>query len=117
MTRRAVVAILAALMVVTLPSTALGAVSIRTQGTTSWSPARVRVAPRTRIVWRATSGTHTVTSYGGGWTFDQRISAGADPTVSKLFRRTGTFRFRCRFHSSLFNGVCSGMCGRVRVTA
>jgi len=56
---------------------------------------------------------HNVKSYGGNWTYNKTISSGE--AVTKKFRRTGVFKFRCRFHSTLNNGQCSGMCGKVRV--
>jgi plastocyanin len=57
---------------------------------------------------------HTVTAYGGNWDYNKTLSSGE--TVTKRFRRTGLFKFRCRFHSTLENGVCKNMCGKVRVT-
>jgi plastocyanin len=108
----------AVVAIVVLAATAsAGRVVIRGSGN-DWLPERVRIERGTRVVWRATSGTHDVDAYGGNWTFSSHdISPSGDPTVAKVFRRTGTFRFRCTFHSQLQLGVCSGMCGRVRVTA
>ena len=37
-------------------------------------------------------------------------------TTSRKFTTKGVYKFRCRFHSSVSGGVCSGMCGRIRVT-
>ena len=93
-----------------------GGAQIQTNGD-NWSPRRVTVDRGSRVVWRATSGNHNVSAYGGNWTFFQAISPSADPTAARRFRRTGTFRFRCTIHSTLIGGVCNGMCGRVRVTA
>jgi plastocyanin len=56
---------------------------------------------------------HTVTAYGGNWQFDVTLSSGEN--VFRRFRRIGVFKFRCRFHSDLDQGVCTGMCGKVRV--
>lgn len=82
-----------------------------------WEPTRRTIARGDRIVWKnPTNCDHTVNAYGGGW----RKSTGLPPggTTAKRFRQTGTYRFRCltRGHSVLENGVCNGMCGRVRVT-
>ena len=56
---------------------------------------------------------HTVTAYGGNWSFNKTLSSGE--ATAKRFRRAGLFKFRCRFHSEMENGVCEGMCGKVRV--
>lgn len=114
--RTLILALVAALLVVGLASSAVAAVVIRTSGQT-WSPTRVTVHRGTRVVWRATSVNHNVSAYGGNWTFFQSISTSGDPTAARTFRRVGRFKFRCTIHSTLAAGVCSGMCGRVRVTA
>ena len=56
---------------------------------------------------------HTVTAYGGNWSYDRTLSSGE--RVFKKFRRAGTFKFRCRFHSQMVDGQCNGMCGKARV--
>jgi plastocyanin len=115
MTRKHIlVTVIALALVVALATTALAVVRIRGSGGT-WRPARVTIDRGTRVVWRATSGTHTVTAYGGGWRFDQTISPSGDPTASRRFRRLGRYKFRCTIHSTLSGGVCNGMCGRIRV--
>ena len=78
-----------------------------------WSPARVSIDRGDRVRWRAVSGTHTVRAYGGNWTFSERINGGE--SVSRRFRRSGTFRFFCSIHGDVSGGDCTGMCGRVRV--
>ena len=80
---------------------------------TGWTPTTVRISTGDAIRWKAISNTHTVTAYGGNWHFDQNLPMGA--VLRHTFRRAGTFRFRCRIHSTLVNGRCSGMCGRVVV--
>ncbi len=82
---------------------------------TSWSPTTVRISAGDTIKWKAVSGTHTVTSYRTNWHFNLSLAQGA--TVSHRFSHAGTFRFRCMIHSTLTNGVCSGMCGKVVVSA
>ena len=80
-----------------------------------WSPATVRISAGDTIVWKAISNTpHTVTAYGGAWTFNQHLGQGG--SRSHRFAQAGTFLFRCRFHSTLSNGHCSGMCGKVVVS-
>jgi plastocyanin len=80
-----------------------------------WSPTTVRISTSDVIKWRAMSGTHTVTAYGGNWSFNKDLSTG--DVEDRTFRRAGTFKFRCTFHSTLANGQCSGMCGKVVVTS
>lgn len=82
---------------------------------TRWSPTTVRISAGDRIRWKAVSNSHTVTAYGGGWHFDGSLASGQ--VLRHRFAHAGTFRFRCQFHSSLVNGVCSGMCGKVVVTS
>jgi len=78
-----------------------------------WSPTTVRITAGGRVKWKAVSGTHTVTAY-GHWTFNHSLAQGT--SVTHRFTGTGTFKFRCTIHSSLVNGVCSGMCGKVVVS-
>lgn len=83
-----------------------------------WEPTTRRISKGDRIVWRnPTSCQHTVTAYGRGWSKSTALSPGE--TTAKRFRRTGTYKFRCMTagHSVLQDGVCNGMCGRVRVTS
>lgn len=79
-----------------------------------WSPTTVRISTGDTIKWKAVSGTHTVTAYGGNWTFNHDLATGQ--VEDRTFRHAGTFRFRCMFHSTLTNGHCSGMCGKVVVS-
>ena len=79
-----------------------------------WAPSTVHTAAGTRVVWKAVTGVHTVTAYGGRWKKNTTLSRGG--TTSFTFRGRGVYRFRCRFHSVLANGVCRGMCGKVVVT-
>lgn len=80
---------------------------------THWSPTTVRISRGDTIKWKAVSGSHTVSAYRSNWTFNKDLSTG--DVEDRTFRRTGTFRFRCRIHSTLANGQCSGMCGKVVV--
>ena len=80
---------------------------------THWSPTSVRVARGTTVRWRGVTQLHNVTAYGGNWSFSRPLPAGS--VVRLRFRVAGTFLFRCTLHSTLTNGTCSGMCGRVVV--
>ena len=92
------------------------AVVVKGSTTTSgshWKPKITDVAKGTKVVWKAVSGTHTVTSYSKNWSKNVTISTGQQ--TSFTFNSAGTYRFRCKFHSTLTNGVCSGMCGKIVV--
>jgi plastocyanin len=98
------------------PQPAQAAVVIKGVSTTSgfrWKPHAVSVAKGTKVVWKAVEGTHTVTAWKGTWSKNTTITQGT--STSFTFKRIGVYRFRCTFHSTLVNGVCSGMCGRVTV--
>ena len=115
--RLTIIATVIAVMMAVFSAGPAGATStIRAVGGASgfhWTPSTVRTSAGTRIVWKAVTGVHTVTAYGGRWKKNTTISSGG--TTSFTFRSRGVYRFRCRFHSVLVNGVCRGMCGKVIV--
>jgi plastocyanin len=78
-----------------------------------WKPHAVSVAKGTKVVWKAVTGTHTVTAWKGRWSKSTTIVQGTSTAFT--FKRIGVYRFRCLFHSTLVSGVCRGMCGRVTV--
>jgi plastocyanin len=90
-------------------------------GSFRWDPTIRRIDRRDRIVWTNPTGTsHTVTAYGRRWNKNTLLSPGEK--TAKRFRRAGVYKFRCTInagtpaaHSTLQNGQCSGMCGKVRV--
>jgi plastocyanin len=95
---------------------AQAAVVIKGVHTTSgykWKPHAVSVATGTKVVWKAVNGTHTVTAWKGKWSKSTTIAQGTQ--TSFTFKAAGVYKFRCLFHSTLVNGVCSGMCGKVVV--
>jgi plastocyanin len=92
---------------------AVGIKGVHTLSGFRWKPHAVSVAKGTKVVWRAVTGTHTVTAWKGAWRKSTTIVQGT--STSFIFRRVGVFRFRCLFHSTLANGVCRGMCGKVVV--
>jgi len=79
----------------------------------SWSPANVTIVRGGIVRWRAVHLDHNVYAYGTNWSFGVSIPEGS--AAKHRFPRRGTYRFRCTLHSTLLNGVCSGMCGSVRV--
>jgi plastocyanin len=114
-TRIAVAAFAVAALALGPSGTAQAAVAATIKGSgTSWNPTRVTINAGQTVRWKAVSGTHTVTAYGGNWSKNTVLSAGE--TTQKTFRRTGVFKFLCTIHGDLSGGTCSGMCGRVRVT-
>jgi plastocyanin len=109
----AVATIALSLFAFVLPAQA--ATTVRGTCTLTWSPASVTIAKGGRITWKAVScGPHTVTATSANWSKNTTIATGA--STSRVFTKKGVFKFRCRFHSSITNGVCSGMCGTVKVT-
>ena len=81
-----------------------------------WNPSFRHIEPGGRIVviWKnPTNDLHDVKSYGRNWDYYRRLPAGE--TRKKRFRRKGSFKFRCRIHSTLRNGQCEGMCGVIHI--
>jgi plastocyanin len=80
-----------------------------------WAPALSTAAHGVTIHWHAVSGKqHTVTAYGGNWSFTRLLNKGG--TVSRAFPTKGVFRFYCKRHGYLLGGVCHGMCGKITIT-
>lgn len=105
----------AALSVAILAAPALAApVRVRATSNNTWSPFEQHSSPGQRVVWKNPTGRrHSVTAFGGNWSKDTVIRAGE--RTRKVFRRTGTYRYRCRFHSHLDGTECHGMCGQIHV--
>jgi plastocyanin len=61
----------------------------------SFKPRTVTIQKGSKVTWKNVEGVHTVTLKNGS--FDRVISG--DDSVSKRFRRRGTFRYICRFHT------------------
>jgi plastocyanin len=96
-------------------SPAQAATTVKGTCNLTWTPKTVTIAKDGKVTWKATGcGPHTVTSFSANWSKNTTIATGA--STSRVFSKKGVFKFRCRFHSSLVHGVCSGMCGTVRVT-
>ncbi|MBA2724974.1 MAG: hypothetical protein H0U53_03195 [Actinobacteria bacterium] len=113
--RRFAVIVFAALSVLLLPAVSQSE-TVRMKATDSrrWNPDFKHIEPGSKIVWRnPTSLTHTVTAYGGRWTKDTRLTPGTG--TSKIFKRQGVYKFRCKKHSTVSDGNCNGMCGVVHV--
>ena len=121
MRRIAAASSIAALLLVVLAPASLGDTSrIRAAGCREnphWEPTTRTITKGDRIVWKnPTRCDHTVTAYAGMWEKNTALDPGE--STSKRFRRAGRYKFRCLVvgHSALEDGVCTGMCGRVRVT-
>jgi plastocyanin len=114
MFRRAAVgaAVVAAVMGQALPAQAATTITAKCN---FYSPKSVTVSKGTKVIWKSGCRSHTVTSNSSNWA--KNTTLGAGQTTSRVFSATGTYKFRCRFHSSVSGGVCSGMCGTVKVTA
>jgi plastocyanin len=80
-----------------------------------WKPKSVSINVGGKVTWKAVSGPHTVSAYKGPWNKNTSLSQGS--TTSFTFKKKGVYKYRCLItgHSTLVNGVCSGMCGKVTV--
>jgi plastocyanin len=106
----------ACLLVLALAGSLNAAVVVRAVFTESgyrFRPKVLEVAPGTRVTWRAVAGSHTVTATSKNWSKDDPLQIGL-PT-SFTFRSAGTFRYRCKIHSTIVEGRCEGHCGKVVV--
>jgi plastocyanin len=72
----------------------------------NFKPKTITIQKGQSVTWNRVNGRHTVTLKNGS--FDKVLSK-SHPTRSHTFRKTGTFRYYCRFHRSL------GMKGKVVV--
>jgi plastocyanin len=78
-----------------------------------WAPKTANIAHGDKVKWLAVNYTHHLVAYGGNWTFNRNLTEGQ--SASKKFNHAGTYLFRCTIHSTLTNGHCEGMCGKVVV--
>ncbi len=78
-----------------------------------WSPKHATISHGDRVKWVATSGHHHIVAYGGNWTLNHDLPQGT--SVTHRFGAAGTYLFRCSLHSTLTNGHCQGMCGKIVV--
>lgn len=109
--------LLPGLLVVALPLPSLGdSFRVRATHDDRWDPSSRNVVRGDRVVWSNPTGVeHNVTAYGGNWSKSTTLLTG--DRTAKTFRQTGTYRYRCTFHSRLSGGRCSGpMCAVIRVS-
>jgi len=79
-----------------------------------WRPKTLEVPTDSRVVWKMVDGRHNVTSMGSNWSKSSGdISQGG--STSFTFDDGGRYRYRCTLHSTVNDGKCSGMCGKVLV--
>ncbi len=82
-----------------------------------WNASYNHVAPGTRVVWKnpdRLSEVHDVSAYGGGW--DKQVTLSPGEQTAKRFSSVGTYKYRCRLHSTKRRGEqCRGMCGVIHV--
>jgi plastocyanin len=68
----------------------------------AFKPATITIVKGTRVRWANASNTaHTTTSNRGVW--DSGSLAPGD-AFSRVFRKTGTFKYRCTIHPTLMHG-------------
>ena len=113
--RKALFLLLASSLLVLFPATSEGGtVRIKATGDKTWNPDFKSVPKGTKVIWKnPTDIRHTVTFYKGSVSKDTSIKAGEG--TSKIFRKSGPNYYRCKIHSRLSEGDCSGMCGHVHV--
>jgi plastocyanin len=104
---------LTTLVLLSMTGIAQAVTTIQASGT-SWSPTRVSIHVGQKVRWTAVSGNHTIRSYSANWSYFRTLDQGT--SRSRAFNSTGVFKFYCTIHGSVSGGICSGMCGRVRVT-
>ena len=100
------------ILTMALASSAMAVEVVQGDGS-RWFPATVSIDRHEAVRWTAVFRTHVVKSYGGGWTFRQRIQQGE--SVRRVFHDRGTFKFYCTIHGTLDGSRCTGMCGKVVV--
>jgi plastocyanin len=110
---RALPVLLIVSALVWLATPAFAATIVKGDGSV-WKPSSVTIDRGEAVRWKAVFRTHILKAYGGNWTFRQRLDEGE--SVRHRFTSKGTFRFFCTIHGSVSGGVCTGMCGKVRVT-
>lgn len=121
--KRVGVAALAGALVFAPAASTGAAVKITTiVGDNGWEfdPPKKRVVKGTVVKWVEKSYTaHRIEFYKGPFS-DGSKDFRLDPeeVVKRRLRKTGVYKFRCTIspHSSLADGVCTGMCGVIRVT-
>jgi plastocyanin len=108
---------LAAVAILAIPATSIGGKTrIRATSNRTWNPDFKGVKKGTKVIFKnPTNLTHNVTAYKGDWSKNTDISPGSK--TSKVFRKNGAFYYRCRFHSTLVDGDCDGMCGHIHVSS
>jgi plastocyanin len=94
-------------------TTTIRAIVPSTYSSPTWSPNRVRIDRGTQVTWVAVTFDHTVTAYGGNWSYQSDLAEGA--SVTRRFGHAGIYRYRCTIHSTLVNDQCQGMCGKIVV--
>jgi plastocyanin len=73
----------------------------------TFRPGTASVARDTKVTWKNTSNvSHTVTATSNNWTKNVVIAPGE--TTSRTFKRNGTYRYKCRFHSGMTGKVVVG---------
>ena len=104
-------AVVAAVMAQTLPANAATTITAKCN---FYTPKNVTITHGSKVIWKGGCRSHTVTSSSSNWSKNTTIQNGQ--STSRTFSSKGTYKFRCRFHSSVSGGQCSGMCGSVKVT-
>jgi plastocyanin len=112
-----ILAVMATLVSVSAPAIDAATLvkGVATSSGPRWKPKTVSIGVGGKVTWKAVSGPHTVSAYKGPWNKNTSLTKGS--TTSFTFKKKGVYKYRCLItgHSTLVNGVCSGMCGKVTV--
>jgi plastocyanin len=82
----------------------------------TWNPSYRHVVKGSKIVWvnpAHHNTVHDMTAYGRNWSKRAVLEPGE--RTRKVFKRVGTYKYRCVLHSARVDGRCEGMCGVIHV--
>lgn len=120
-TRWLVLGLVTSCSVLLFPASSPAAISrVRATAENTWNPSFQHVIKGDKVVWinpARHETLHDLTAYGKKWSKRALLEPGQ--RARKVFKRTGTYKYRCRVHSSrvMQDGrrVCEGMCGVIHV--
>ena len=108
---------LAAAVVALLAAPGAGAPpTVEATNDNTWEPRLIKVNKGSRVRFSNPSdGLHDLKRYKGPWKSGKVVTLYPGDTWIYRFTKASTYRYRCVIHSEMADGVCTGMCGKVRV--
>lgn len=80
----------------------------------TYDPKVKYVSKGSKVKWKNVSGRdHSVVAYSDNWNLNQALYKGNE--FSYEFTKKGVYKYSCYYHSEVVDGVCEGMCGKVKV--